>query len=137
MSEPLKLKLNKGNQTMNNLLTTTKIILLSTLLAVSVAQAGDVKPKRATGNKLVKATFIKPAVCASGYFAVNKKLMNFEGKKWYAYQCIQQQNIKPKCSTDTGVIKVKNQFVGKPSDGVNSKFKVMMSYECFHYIPVK
>lgn len=113
----------------------TATILLSSL-ALN-AFANNAKPKRAQSNDMVKTTFIKPAVCASGYKVIGKKLINHEGKKWYTYQCVQQQNISPKCNADTDVIKVKNKFIGKPSDGVNNNFKVMMSYECFNYVPVE
>ena len=119
---------------MKNISTIISVALLSTLFTVSATHANDVNPKRA---KITKTTFIKPAVCASGYKVIGKKLINHEGKEWYTYQCVQQQNITPKCNADTDVIKVKNKFVGKPSDGVNKNFKVMMSYECFNYVPVK
>lgn len=122
---------------MKNILAITKLMALSTLFAISTVSANDAQPKRAKTSQLTKATFVKPALCANGYKVINKNLVQHEGKKWYTYQCVQQQNIKPKCNADTDVTKVKNNIVGKPHDKVNHDFKIMMSYECSRYIPVE
>jgi len=96
-------------------------------------QAKKVQPKPV----ITAVTVAKPATCAPGFVAIDKKLVSHEGKKWYEYSCVQQKVINRTCNADTSVIDVDDKFVSMPSDGKSKKSKLYMSYKCFNYVPVE
>lgn len=94
-------------------------------------QAADAK------LKLQAAGAPNPASCATGFTPVSKKLVQHEGKAWYQYTCARQETIVRSCNADTEVIEVKNDIISLPSDGQSQNSKLQLSYQCFHYVPVK
>lgn len=115
-------------------------LLLPAVQAVQPAAAPGavVAPKSAAPALLASAAHVaKPATCGQGYTAIGLKLQKHEGKAWYEYQCVAEQQVDRTCNSDTSVTAVKDEFVSLPSDEQSHKSKLLMSYKCFHYVPVK
>ncbi|MGD2118643.1 MAG: hypothetical protein PVG66_09800 [Chromatiales bacterium] len=124
---------------MNDFVKSAALILVTSAVMVAVAKA-DVKLQASQVHPTLQLQSVsptKPATCAPGFIPVDKKLVEHEGKKWYEYNCVHQEVINRTCNMDTQVTNVKNDFVSLPSDGKSKKSKLMMSYKCFNYVPVK
>lgn len=125
---------------MKSTLKMISVTLLASVIATSIAQAEGLQLKaqqaKPTAN-FQAAGAPKPPACAQGFTPVGMKLQEHEGKKWYEYQCAYQQNINRTCNADTDVTEVKDQIISLPSDEQSHKSKMMLSYKCFHYVPVK
>lgn len=113
-------------------------LFMGALLALQAFGNPSFQAAGATPKLQLQATgTAKPATCAAGFTPVGKKLVQHEGKAWYQYTCARQETIVRSCNADTDVIEVKNDIISLPSDGQSQNSKLQLSYQCFHYVPVK
>lgn len=95
-------------------------------------------PKGNTGTLAAPAVPAPLAAsCGPGFSVSGLKLQKHEGKAWYEYQCVAEQQINRTCNADTTITAVKDEFVSLPSDEQSHNSRLQMSYKCWHYVPVK